>query len=765
MRNPEFPIDPLADPTRGAHRMWLPVRQESLTVQALDEGGGSGATAAQELLWVLWRSRWLVLACVAGGAIAGFLYSQASPPIYRARATVEIQSFNENFLNVRDMDPTGGSYSDDSYFQTQVRIFEGAAVHRRTADELLAKLPPEPADTAQLPWWKSMLHINQAPLSPRRAVKMAASNVKVRPIGKARLVEITTSSTDPGAAGDFLNKLTDAFIEQNLKLRWESAQRTSEWLSRQLDDLRQNLAKSERALQDYTRNAGLVLASGTSGEAQLRDFQQQLSKADAERAAKQARYEQAKSRSADALPEIMDDGAFRAQNAKLEDLRIQLAEANATLTPEHYRVKRLESQVREVEAAMAANKARVLDRIRQEHDASVRNHELLRTAYADEAQRIAGQAERLAQYNVLKQDVQTTRVLYDSLLQRVRESGIASALRASNVRVVEPASAPAAPDGPHPVQSTGLGLTAGLLAGLVLVFGRERLERGFLKAPGEAPAYLQVPELGVIPNESVDDHAAKLALSSGNGSEFAAPQNGSEHERVELVTWQRKRSLLAESFRGTLTSILFAGPNPTASRVLVVTSPNPREGKTVISGNLAVALVEIGRRTLLIDGDLRGPRLHKLFDLPNSFGLSDLVNSTDAIEGCPVMSLVRATKIPGLFLLPSGPAPMSVPNLLHSHRLAALLRAFRTEFDCVLIDTPPMLHLTDARIVARMADGVLLVLRSGVTTREQAQSAVQRLADDGSPMLGTILNDWDPRSRPPRSYANYSEYYYARGDR
>ena len=185
--------------------------------------------------------------------------------------------------------------------------------------------------------------------------------------------------------------------------------------------------------------------------------------------------------------------------------------------------------------------------------------------------------------------------------------------------MVEPASPSTSPDGPDPVQSTALGLTTGLMLGLGLVFGRERLNRGFLKAPGEAPACLQVPELGVIPNDGVGyRRAIRFALlpSRSNGARQQGERR--ELERVELATWQKKRSLLAESFRATLTSILFARPAPGACRVFVVTSPNPREGKTMISGNLAAALAEIGQRTLLIDGDLRNPRLHTLFDLPNT---------------------------------------------------------------------------------------------------------------------------------------------------
>jgi capsular exopolysaccharide synthesis family protein len=201
--------------------------------------------------------------------------------------------------------------------------------------------------------------------------------------------------------------------------------------------------------------------------------------------------------------------------------------------------------------------------------------------------------------------------------------------------------------------------------------------------------------------------------------------------------------VLADSFRSTLTSILFSGENGNRPRVIALTSANPQEGKTTVASNLALALAEIGRKVLLIDADLRKPRLHEIFNVSNAWGLSDLLDGTKPPEGLEAM--VAGTVYRDLFVLPAGSAASSISNLLHSPRALDLLQRMRREFDMVIIDTPPMLQMPDARVLGRLADAVILVVRSARTTKETAAAAGQRLAEDGTRLLGTVLNEWDPR--------------------
>jgi receptor protein-tyrosine kinase len=344
------------------------------------------------------------------------------------------------------------------------------------------------------------------------------------------------------------------------------------------------------------------------------------------------------------------------------------------------------------------------------------------------------------------------------MLQHVKEAAVASALHASNVRVVDPARPPTRPYKPNFVLNSVLGLLSGGFFGIVFIVLRERGDRS-IQAPGEASLYLDVPELGVIPSADAERSRSFAYYHQARSAETKKTEKENRKSPVELVTWQRRPSVLAESFRSTLASILYTGENGNRPRVIALTSANPREGKTTVASNLALALAEIGRRVLLIDGDLRKPRLHEIFKVSNEWGLSDLLDGTKPPEGSEAM--VAGTGYRDLYVLPAGSVASSISNLLHSPRALELLKRMRQEFDMVIIDTPPMLQIPDARVLGRLADGVILVVRSARTTKETAATASQRLVDDGTRVLGTVLNEWDPRKTSyPRFEYGYAPHYY-----
>ena len=311
---------------------------------------------------------------------------------------------------------------------------------------------------------------------------------------------------------------------------------------------------------------------------------------------------------------------------------------------------------------------------------------------------------------------------------------------------------------PSMVFTKRLGLLSGGFFGIVLIVLRERADRS-IQAPGEASLYLDVPELGVIPSADAARSQSSAYYRQARGAETKKTEKENRKSPVELVTWKRRPSVLADSFRSTLTSILFSGENGNRPRVIALTSANPQEGKTTVASNLALALAEIGRKVLLIDADLRKPRLHEIFNVSNAWGLSDLLDGTKPPEGLEAM--VAGTVYRDLYVLPAGSAASSISNLLHSPRALDLLQRMRREFDMVIIDTPPMLQMPDARVLGRLADAVILVVRSASTTKETAAAAGQRLAEDGTRLLGTVLNEWDPRKTSHAGHEyGYRPYHY-----
>jgi receptor protein-tyrosine kinase len=307
--------------------------------------------------------------------------------------------------------------------------------------------------------------------------------------------------------------------------------------------------------------------------------------------------------------------------------------------------------------------------------------------------------------------------------------------------VIEKAIPPRLPYKPNFLVNMAFGILTGLFLAIALIVQRAKSDRG-IKEPGDT-AFLNVPELGVIPSSDSRSGMRLLRRQS-----LGLDVRGTGPERLELTTHQNQLSLIAESFRLTLTSILFSGRNGSRPRVVVVSSANPREGKTTVLSNLGIALAQADQRVLLVDGDMRLPRLHEIFSLENQVGLGEVLTGQAPLS-------VLETKIPNLFVLPSGHRQDS--GLLFKPELRSLLRRLKADFDMILIDSPPMLHMPDARLFARHADAVILVVAQN-TARDAVQTACQRLAEDGSPLLGTILNNWNPK-HSTHVYSESQEYY------
>ena len=730
----------------------------------------------------------LVLAAFFG-TLAALLFTLPQTPVYRARASLEIQNLNENFLNLREVSTTtnqDASATPETDLQTQVQILQSESVLERVIAKLnLAQRFAEENAMGRLAAWRKLLGLPEPPSPPTREdlLRRVAKNLTIQAEPKTRLVEIFFNSPDPQLAADFTNALTAEFIQQNLDSRWKTTQQTGEWLTRQMEDVRIKLERSEDELQTYANASGLLFTSEKDNiaEEKLRQLQEELSHAQADRAAAQARYEAAAITPSESLPQVLDDKTLGEIQVKLADLRRQLAELTASLTPAHPSVKKVQAQIASLEATVEVKRRDFVERISNEFHAAQRREGLLSRNYAAQAQLVTEQAARVAHYNILKRDVDTNRELYDSMLRSVQEAGVSSALRASNVRVVDAAFPPTRRYRPSYALNLALGLLAGTFFGLAFVVMRERADRS-IQAPGETGVSLGVPELGVIPSAEAGrsryfsyyreagyavpdkDLKGRGARHDERGSHTLTTLRlaftGNGHDRMELVA-ARRNSVLAESFRATLTSILFSGENGDRPRLIVLTSAGPGEGKTTVASNLALALAESGHTALLIDGDLRKGRLHEIFQVSNEWGLSDVLAGAELPAGRA--RIYEETRFPRLSLVPSGPNPRSIANLLHSARAAEFFGEMRGQFHMVLIDSPPMLNMADARVLAKLADGVVLVVRAAETTRDAAAAAADRLRDDGSRVLGAVLNEWDPRRPGHSSYSYAHAYPYYRG--
>ncbi|MCU1295591.1 MAG: lipopolysaccharide biosynthesis [Bryobacterales bacterium] len=729
------------------------------------------------------RHKWSIALFALGGALLGILVGIPQTPVYQARTSLEILSLNEDFLNMKQSNPVASNESsgDSSELQTQSKLLEGEELMQRVLAKLhdgkpIARYAPGPATG-----WREILHLPQpARLTPRENLLLkAAKSVKIRPTPRTRIIEMLVQSPDRQLAWTFANTMANEFATESLENRWKVTQRTSEYLGHEISDTRKNLEKSEDALQSYARQSGLLFTDDSQNtnvsNQKLQQIQQQLSLATAERIAKQSRYELARTSAPDSLPDVLNDPGLREAASKITDLRRQIAELSVTYTPEYSKLQRLQAQLVALEDSFQHDRATIIDRVKDDYQDASRRESLLSAAYIAQTKEVTGQDEKAVQYNILKREVESNRQLYDTMLQQLKQSSLASALGAAKVRIIDPADLPSKPVSPDLPVNAGLGLFSGFFIGILFVFIRERTNRA-LQNPGDAQFWTNLPELGTIPTAFLGQprsltarRAARgVAASSGSSGKSLTLQNPARNKIMpEMMTWQQKPSIVSEAFRGVLTSILFSG-NGHRPRVLVFSSAGPGEGKTTVVSNLGIALAEIETRVLVIDADLRCPRLNQVFDLPNDHGLSNLLQK-NLREGVSPESLVQKTDIPGLDVLTSGPSTHAAANLLHSPFLAEILTRFRGQYGMILIDTPPMLHITDARVIGRLADAVVLVARSQQTTRDELVAAKNRFAEDHTRILGTVFNDWDPKHSPYGLYSKgksyYSKGYFANAER
>ena len=425
---------------------------------------------------------------------------------------------------------------------------------------------------------------------------------------------------------------------------------------------------------------------------------------------------------------------------KLADLKGQYLEALDQYGTNFPKVVRLRSQVTEIQANIDRERTRVQTRLRNDYQAAEAREKLLNAAVAQEKVEVGKLSQLLIQHNMLKHEFETNQQLYESLLQHLKDATVSAGLRATNIHLVDAASVPTSPVRPRITYNIAVSLLVGLVLGVTLAFVMESMDSS-IKSPEDVERVVGLPSLAVIPRA----HSSWLSLGDRRSRD--------KHEAVESIVLRQPTSFLSEAYRVLRTAVLLS-TSPRPPQALLITSASPGEGKTCTSVNLAVGLAQRGVRVVIVDTDMRRPGVPRALGLTgNGSGLSTLLSGTHSLE--EVLSPYEA--VPNLWVIQAGPKPPNPADLLSSPAMEKLVHDLRGRFDHVVLDSTPLLLVTDATIISRLVDGVLLVVESGVTNRRGLVRAQKILESAGTRILGTVLNKWDARAEG--YYAYYGSYY------
>lgn len=707
-----------------------------------------------EWLHVL-RRRWMLLA--AGslvGLISASVHYAMTPKLYEATAELQIERRSLTPL-VGNQTPWLEDWWNMEYYPTQYKLLESRGLAERVVRNLrLSEDPyfnpggrPLAAGTSDAPASDADLAV-LGDLANR-----LRGGLVVNPIRSTQLVRLTYRSTNPEFAARAVNGFADAFIDWGIENRSTTAGNASNFLSSQIETLKKEIGDKESQLQAVSRSSDIVqLDSGSNVTMQrLEALNKSYSDALRERIEKEARYRQLLTAPEEATAESQSDGLVTDLKRKQLELEREYEISSKTFKKDFPKMVELQAAIEKGRQHLAGVVEEMVEKARKTAYAEFQT--ALRQEQALEREMRALKSEALDEnsasvdYHNLSLEVETRRNLLDEVLKAQSETEVTARLqgtRESNVRVVDRALVPGGPSSPNLKQDLTSGLLLGLLCGIGLVLLLEYLDRT-VKTSEQVERLLGLPTLAVIPDiadigssyggyRAYGGYGVAPEKPAGRGSRrWLEKKKGESQARIELVPHEGPRLAVSEAYRSLRTALLLASAREL--RVVAVTSAVASEGKSATATNLAVVMAQLGRRVLIVDADLRKPRLHEVFQVSNRAGLVSYLTG-----GADFDAIVSRTSVPQLFVCPSGPMPPNPSELLASDRMRELVKLARGRFDFVVFDTPPILPVTDAALVGTLADGVTLCLRAGKVTREEARSCHDRLRMAAIKVLGVVLN-------------------------
>jgi succinoglycan biosynthesis transport protein ExoP len=693
--------------------------------------------------------------------ISTLISTFSTTPVYMATTTILIEKSEPSNLATQNF-----FYMpyDPDFYETQYQLIKSTSVTRRVVDNLsLDKTYESYFDqkqnfnvvTGTINWFKEIYSVvlNVAGISqPQGAAgkkdsktesreskadmlaKTISGSMIVAPIKNTKLLNISFVSPNPEIATLIVNSIVKAYMEAILEMKMSFSKYTMRWLEEKAEEEKGKLEKSEKALQEYMKEKDIITLENRIAmlPERLSEVASKVAEAETKRKEKEILYNQVKSvaqhpEKADTIPAIAADPSFQALRVQILKAEQNVGEISKKYGKKHPAMVTAMDDLRILKEKKDQEIKRIIEATKNEFELSKANDENLRNMVTETKAATLNLNERFIQYGVLKRDAETSKQLFDAIIKRIKEQGITQDIQTVYVSVVEKAEKPESPMKPRKLFNMLMGLMLGVIGGGGMAFFIDYLDNT-IKSPEDVETRLSAPVLGIVD-----------LLKTGE-------------KKIEEIVLQEPSSAFAESYRVIRTSILLSATDKPPKNLLI-TSMSPGEGKTVTAVNLALTIAQSEHSVLLIDGDLRRPRIHKIFGLDNSKGLSSYLAGNSHIN-------VISEGIPSnLSVIPSGPIPPNPSELLGSSRMANLIKVLGGKFDIIVVDSAPLMSVTDSHVLSKILEGTIIVVKAGETTFENVRRGIKNLKDRESHFLGIIINCLDVKKSGYYYYHSYKNYY------
>ena len=689
---------------------------------------------------MLRKRKWVLIVTTLVVVAATAIVSYRTTPVYEAAGRVLVGREAPLLVGKGQQDISADEYDDYVvHLETQMQVLKSDAVAEQVIREQHLDTPfapaPQPAQVRS-----AVAESN--PAQQAAALGAFHGNLRVSLLPRTRIMELRYSSIDPRQAAAVVNATMNAYIEQNYRAKLNTASETSDWLSKELVELQAKVETAQQKLVTYQREHNIVGLDDKQNIvlSKLDQLNKAMTEAEADRIQKESIYRMVKGGNI-AVVSTSNPMLEKLRGRQIE-LQDELAKTNVIYGANHPKVRELQSQLDQINEQLKAETSKLVSHAEGEYLAAAQREKLLRGVLDQQKQEANDLNQAAIEFSLLKRDADSSRQLYEGLLEKLKEAGVTAGLKSGSIRIIDYAQVPLSPAKPQTRRNIMMSIGLGLLAGILLVFLTDAIDNR-IHTPEQAQMVAMLPMLGLIPAQS--------SLASATRKRLPALTGGDGNAAVVLAS---PKSEPAEAYRALRTCIQLS-PLERRPHIMVVSSGLAREGKTTTAVNTALVLAQQGSRVLLVDADMRRASVHKVLGMRSGpLGLSTLLaDQADMAAVCHTHP-----QVPNLKVIFAGPTPPHPAEMLGSERMRELMRRWRAEFDYVVVDTPPALAVTDAVILSSIADAVILVARADSTPRSALRRARDLFAQINAPILGIVLNAVNFNS--PEYYQTY--YYGSR---